>query len=119
MRDSQALRVLGGGIGREQAEVEERNKLIEVNVLVLGGELSVSFTCSRNCYLVQTIADLAHQMIDSTRQLIEASHTGSAQCLIASDFQAVELEQEEIERLAARDGLIEQIYPSTAMAGGL
>ncbi|QRO01039.1 amino acid adenylation domain-containing protein [Archangium violaceum] len=105
--------------GPMQDGAEERGHVLEVNGYVLGGRLEVSFGYSANLYDRARIESLAGKYVEALRALVEGRKTEEARRPTPVDFPLVKLGREELARVLAGRGEVEDVYPLTPMQQGM
>jgi amino acid adenylation domain-containing protein/non-ribosomal peptide synthase protein (TIGR01720 family) len=85
--------------GPTQSHSGRRSYLLEINAIISGGELSLSWSYSSNLHRQQTIEALAADYIHQLQQLIIHCQSPQAGGYTPSDFPDVELSQEELDEL--------------------
>jgi len=95
--------VLWGGAGEAngpiQSEKGKRSHLLEINGLVAGGQLRLSWTYSGTTHRRETIEQVASQYVDRLRDLIGHCQMAEAGGYTPSDFPEVSLSQAELDDL--------------------
>ncbi|MFB2983428.1 amino acid adenylation domain-containing protein [Microseira sp. BLCC-F43] len=81
-----------------------RSHLFEIDGLVNGGQLSLSWTYSKNLYQKATVEYLAQTYLEVLRELIVHCQSPDAGGYTPSDFPDVDLNQEQLENLLAEIG---------------
>ena len=81
-----------------------RSHLFEIDGLVNGGQLSLSWTYSKNLYQKATVEYLAQSYLEVLRELIVHCQSPDAGGYTPSDFPDVDLNQEELENVLAEIG---------------
>jgi non-ribosomal peptide synthase protein (TIGR01720 family) len=81
-----------------------RSHLFEIDGLVNGGQLSLSWTYSKNIYQKATVEYLAQTYLEVLRELIVHCQSPDAGGYTPSDFPDVDLNQEQLENLLAEIG---------------
>ncbi len=100
---------------------QKRDHLLDLNALVLAGELQISWTYTRQVYNHSTVENLAQSYIQAIRGLIEHCQSKDAFGYTPSDFPDAELNQGEIDQLLATSKTknIESIYPLSPLQQGM
>jgi amino acid adenylation domain-containing protein/non-ribosomal peptide synthase protein (TIGR01720 family) len=98
----------------------QRSHLLDVDGLVIGGQLHLQWTYSEQFHQQATIETLAQEFLQALRELLAHCRESSARGLIPSDFPLASLDQASLDRLVAgRENLIEDIYPLTPLQQGI
>jgi non-ribosomal peptide synthase protein (TIGR01720 family) len=107
--------------GEALGPLNPRNHLLDVNALVIGGQLHVQWTYSEQLHRQATIKALAQEFLQALRALLAHSLQPGAGALIPSDFPLVRrLDQAMLDQLlAGYEGQIEDCYPLTPLQQGI
>ncbi|MEI6778719.1 MAG: amino acid adenylation domain-containing protein, partial [Chloroflexales bacterium] len=104
------------GSGQPHSPTGLLSHLLEINALVIHGELQVAWRFSRNSHQFQTIETLAAAYLAALRQLIDHCRT-TAGGYTPSDFTALTLSQAELDRMHGQ--AIDDIYELSPMQEGM
>lgn len=74
--------------------------LLEINAMIAGGRLQVSWGYSSEIYRQETIATLATAYVQSLRTIIEHCRSEEAGGYTPSDFPLAQLDQDKLEKLS-------------------
>jgi len=97
-----------------------RRHLFEVNALVRGGVLRLSWASSRNRHCRETAERLAQSCLESLRRIIALEKEGRrAECLTLSDLPLAGLDVAGLERLRQGVPTLEDAYPLTSVQEGM
>lgn len=98
-----------------------RSHILDINALVVEGELQINWTYSSNVHTRATVENLAHSYIQAIRSIIENCHSEDAFGYTPSDFPLAQLNQKELDELLAalKTKKIESIYPLSPMQQGM
>jgi non-ribosomal peptide synthase protein (TIGR01720 family) len=100
--DQNSLFVLTGEPGgATQSASGQRRYLLEINGIIAGGELRLSWSFSENLHRRETIEALAEDYVQQLRQLIRHCEGPDAGGYTPSDFPKADLSQEELDELLA------------------
>ncbi|HEY0079186.1 MAG TPA: amino acid adenylation domain-containing protein [Pyrinomonadaceae bacterium] len=97
--------------GASISERGQRAHLLEIDAMVVGGELNVNFTYGSELHSEKTVEALAQGYVESLRQLIAQCRMGEESGYTPSDFPLAALTQNELDVIAATRGRIENVYP--------
>jgi non-ribosomal peptide synthase protein (TIGR01720 family) len=86
-------------VGRTRSPEERRAHLLDVEGMVMGGRLQVTWLYSRNRHLRATVETLAASYARWLRELVEGCAEEAAPGLTPSDFPEADLTQEELAQL--------------------
>ncbi|OUL26115.1 non-ribosomal peptide synthetase [Nostoc sp. 106C] len=90
--------------GTTQSPRGKRNCLLEVNGLIVGGQLSLDWTYSKALYQHTTVEKLAQGFIEALRSLIVHCQSPNAGGFTPSDFPQMQFSQAELDELMAELG---------------
>jgi amino acid adenylation domain-containing protein/non-ribosomal peptide synthase protein (TIGR01720 family) len=93
--------------------------VLEVDSLIAGGRLRVSFNYGENNYRRATIEGLAEAFIEALRRLIAHCLASKAGRHTPSDFPLARLTQAELDRILGDDPEAEDIFPLTPLQQGM
>ena len=85
--------------GQEQSPWKHREHRLDINCLVVRGELQISWTYSSQVHQRETISDLAQSYLRNLTVLIEHCQSEDAYGYTPSDFPEAQLEQSELDEL--------------------
>ncbi|EJL20546.1 amino acid adenylation enzyme/thioester reductase family protein,thioester reductase-like protein [Brevibacillus sp. BC25] len=97
----------------------ERHHLIDVNSVVAGEQLHVTWRYSEKIHLESTITAVAKDFMDALREIIAHCATEEAGGYSPSDFPLAELDQKNIDKHIASDRNIEDIYTLSPLQQGM
>ncbi|MCP3804330.1 amino acid adenylation domain-containing protein [Allokutzneria sp. A3M-2-11 16] len=103
--------------GFERADRQERQHLLEINGIIVGGELEFRWSYSANRHHEDTVCRLATRMISALEEIVEHCADPAAGGYTPSDFPLAALDQSTVDRLTS--GGVEDIYPLTPMQTGM
>ncbi|MBC8087148.1 MAG: hypothetical protein H7Z40_07755 [Phycisphaerae bacterium] len=92
-----------------------RPHLLELNALVLDGQLELRWSYNARAHSAATIEKVASEYGSALRELIAHCTAPDVRGYTPSDFPLATIDQPALDRLAARYGAIENIYPLTPM----
>jgi amino acid adenylation domain-containing protein/non-ribosomal peptide synthase protein (TIGR01720 family) len=106
--------------GNYRSQSGNRRYLVEINAMVVGGQLQVSWSYSSQVHERERIAAVAAAYVQSLRSIIEHCASAEAGGYTPSDFPLAQLTAGELEAVIGeqRRG-IEDIYPLSPMQEGL
>ncbi len=105
--------------GRERSEAGSRKYLIEVNSGVVGGELEVNWSYSRNKHSREEVEGMAREYISALSDFIDYA-LATKQAEEARPLSSItNLDQSSIARMIAADPRIEDIYPLSFAQQGI
>jgi len=102
-------------IGSAQSSQRMRPHLLEINAMVLQGQLQVNWTYSSSLHKETTIEALASQFLHQLRAIIAHCPGVGTGGYTPSDFPLAQLDQPTLDRLLGSEGRVEQVYPLSAM----
>jgi amino acid adenylation domain-containing protein/non-ribosomal peptide synthase protein (TIGR01720 family) len=107
--------------GREQSTKQNRDHLLEINGLVMEGQLQINWHYSSAVHSRATVEHLAQNYLKEIATLIEHCQSEKSFGYTPSDFPDVQLNQEKIDELLVLLGnpKIESIYPLSPMQQGM
>ncbi len=109
--DSKLLRFAREASGSWHSPKQRRRFQLEINSVVTGGRLEISWTYSRSSPPNISIERLADEFLASLRELIVHCSSPEARGRTCSDFPLAKLDQPTLDELYARFRDIEDIYP--------
>lgn len=92
-----------------------RPHLLELNALVLNGELELRWSYNASAHQESTIAKVAADYLHALQELIQHCSAPDARGYTPSDFPLASIDQASLDTLAAKYVAIEDIYPLTPM----
>ncbi|HEY0289408.1 MAG TPA: amino acid adenylation domain-containing protein, partial [Pseudomonas sp.] len=108
------------GHGAAQHPDAPLDVLLSINGQVYGGELSLDWVYSRECFTHDTISGLVDRFTRLVNELIERSHTEDfARTAITGDFPLVDITQKHVDTLLLANVDLTDIYPLTPMQQGM
>ena len=113
------------GIARESSgsqcsQMGMRQHLLDINSLIVGGQLQLSWSFSRNVHKRETIEQLAHDFIGCLEAIITHCQSEEAGGYTPSDFPLAQLTQTELDQvLGERRQNIDDVYPLSPMQQGM
>ncbi len=116
--------------GAVQSPLGNRNHLLEIDGIIIGCQLHINWTYSKNIHQKTTIEHLAQEFIKTLQALIAHCVSPEAGGYTPSDFQLAQLNQDELEQVLANlyseqeDSQpnwknVEDIYPLSPMQEGM
>ncbi|NEQ64891.1 MAG: amino acid adenylation domain-containing protein [Symploca sp. SIO2D2] len=107
--------------GANQSSKQTRDHLLDINALVVGGELEIDWTYSSNIHNRTTVEHLAQSYVQAIRSIIEHCQSEDAFGYTPSDFPDAQLNQLELDELLApiKTQNISSIYPLSPMQQGM
>ena len=105
--------------GSDRSERAHRIYLLDVVGDVAGGVLTLSFWYSENRHRRETIERLALRCRGALSNLIAHCLSEGAGGYTPSDFELVDIQQSDLDRIAASGGEIQDLYPLTPMQQGM
>ncbi|MCM0593872.1 MAG: amino acid adenylation domain-containing protein [Gloeotrichia echinulata DEX184] len=108
-------------IGSEQSLKQIQNHLLDINSLVVDGELQIDWTYSSHAYNSDTVEKLAQSYTQAIRSIIEHCQLEDVFGYTPSDFPNAQLNQLELDQLLTpvKTQKIEAIYPLSPMQQGM
>ena len=113
------------GIARESSgsqcsQLGTRQHLLDINSLIVGGQLQLSWSFSGNVHRRETIEQLAREFISSLDAIIVHCQSEDAGGYTPSDFPLAQLTQAELDRVfGERSQNIDDLYPLSPMQQGM
>ncbi|ACC81529.1 hybrid non-ribosomal peptide synthetase/type I polyketide synthase [Nostoc punctiforme] len=95
--DTWKLAQESGGV--EHNSLENRNYLLDINVLTINGKLQINWTYSQKIHQLKTVECLADWFMNALKTLINHCQSPDVGGYTSSDFPEVSLSQEEIDNL--------------------
>ncbi|MFM7367894.1 MAG: condensation domain-containing protein, partial [Sphaerospermopsis kisseleviana] len=108
-------------VGSDQSLKQIQNHLLDINSLVVDGELQINWTYSSHAYNSATVEKLAQSYTQAIRSIIEHCQLEDVFGYTPSDFPNAQLNQLELDELLApvKTQKIESIYPLSPMQQGM
>jgi amino acid adenylation domain-containing protein/non-ribosomal peptide synthase protein (TIGR01720 family) len=102
-------------ISSEHSQLGHRYHLLDINGIVVEGQLQLDWTYSQNFHSSATIENLAQQYIEALKTLIAHCQSPYARGYTPSDFPLALLDQQQLDRLLVKYPDTEDIYPLSPM----
>ncbi|HVR11133.1 MAG TPA: amino acid adenylation domain-containing protein, partial [Thermoanaerobaculia bacterium] len=96
-----------------------RPHALEVSASISGGQLSLAWIFSENLHHRETIERLAKRCLEEMRSLVAFCLGAETPGFTPSDFPLAGLDQTSLDRLAAREAALEDVYPLSPLQQGL
>ncbi|HSO73898.1 MAG TPA: condensation domain-containing protein, partial [Blastocatellia bacterium] len=106
-------------IGPSQSAQRQRGHLLEINGLVAGGQLQLTWSYSQAVHRRESIEELTELFLDELRALIEHCLSPEAGGHTPSDFPFARLTQSQLEHLEHAHPTLEDLYPLSPLQQGL
>ncbi|HEY0739193.1 MAG TPA: amino acid adenylation domain-containing protein, partial [Herpetosiphonaceae bacterium] len=106
-------------IGPLQSPRNQRGYLLEINSIVAGGQLRLTWIYGEQIHRRETVERLAHNTLTALRQLILHCVSPLAGGYTPSDFPLATLDQPTLDRLFGAERGIEDVYPLTPTQQGM
>jgi amino acid adenylation domain-containing protein/non-ribosomal peptide synthase protein (TIGR01720 family) len=113
------LGIAGGSAGAERDGSAQRVHALEVSGYVAGGELRLGWEYDAERYTREEMETVAERYRQELEALIAHCVSEEAGGFTPSDFPLADLNQRALDRIAANDGLINDIYTVTPLQAGL
>jgi non-ribosomal peptide synthase protein (TIGR01720 family) len=97
--ESSLFAMAGESSGAGQSERGQRDYLLEINAIIAGGQLRLSWSYSQNLHHRETIEAVAAEYIQQLQQLIAHCQSSEAGGYTPSDFPDVDLSQGDLDEL--------------------
>ncbi|MBC1218683.1 amino acid adenylation domain-containing protein [Nostoc sp. UCD121] len=104
LSESSIFRPAQESTGPMQSQKGNRNCLLEVNGLIVGGQLQLDWTYSTALHQQATVEKLAQGFIEALRSLIVHCQSPNAGGFTPSDFSQMQFSQQELDQLMAELG---------------
>lgn len=104
LSESSIFRPAQESTGKMQTQQGNRNCLLEVNGLIVGGQLRLDWTYSKALHQQATVEKLAQGFIEALRSLIVHCQSPNACGFTPSDFPQMQFSQQELDQLMAELG---------------
>ncbi|BAY66482.1 amino acid adenylation domain-containing protein [Calothrix brevissima NIES-22] len=107
--------------GPSQSLQSDRTHLLEINALIVGGQLQITWTYSKNVHQCNTIENLAQDFILALQTLIAHCLSPDAGGYTPADFPLAKLTQKQLDAELSKIKYqnIEDIYPLSPMQQGM
>ncbi|MGF9909648.1 non-ribosomal peptide synthase/polyketide synthase [Brevibacillus porteri] len=105
----------GSNLGKDTI----RQHLIDVNSVITGEQLHVTWIYSENIHEESTIQELACNYLEALREIIAHCQSEEAGGYTPSDFPLARMDQRAIDKHLGQDRLIENVYPLSPLQGGM
>ncbi|MHC5728636.1 MAG: condensation domain-containing protein, partial [Nostoc sp.] len=107
--------------GDNYSSKQIRSHLLDIDALVVEGELQINWIYSSNVHARATVENLAQSYIQAIRSIIEHCHSEDVFGYTPSDFSLAQLNQLELDELlsAFTTKKVESIYPLSPMQQGM
>ncbi|MCP3144849.1 non-ribosomal peptide synthetase, partial [Pyxidicoccus xibeiensis] len=116
---SQLFRPAPESQGSAQSGLAVRSHLLEVDALVAGGQLRVSWKYSEGVHQHATVESVAQGFVEALRALIRGRDSADARHYLPSDFPLARLEAPTLARVLEGDITVEDLYPLSPMQQGM
>ncbi len=104
LSESSIFRPAQESTGPMQSQQGNRNCLLEVNGLIVGGQLRLDWTYSKALHQQATVEKLAQRFIEALRSLIVHCQSPNVGGFTPSDFLQMQFSQQELDQLMAELG---------------
>jgi len=107
--------------GENRSPEQNREHKLDINCLVVEGELQINWAYSNQIHHQKTVADLAQSYLENIRVLTAHCQLEDSYGYTPSDFPKIDLKQSELDKLIVPIGAqnIESIYPLSPMQQGM
>ncbi|MCV3211983.1 amino acid adenylation domain-containing protein [Plectonema radiosum NIES-515] len=107
--------------GANKSSKQTRDHLLDIDALVVEGELQIDWTYSSNVHTRSTVENLAQSYIQAIRSIIEHCQSEDAFGYTPSDFPDAQLNQLEVDelQLSIKSKNIDSIYPLSPTQQGM
>ncbi|RKH92751.1 amino acid adenylation domain-containing protein, partial [Corallococcus praedator] len=105
--------------GPAMGEGGQRGHVLEVNGLVVGGQLEVTWTYSEGLHTRATVEALARAYTEALRTLVAGRQTEDAARFTPADFPLAKLDARTLSQVQAKVDGFEDIYPLSPMQQGM
>jgi len=109
----------GESVGPRRSPHDQRSHLLEVNAILTGGQLRVSWTYASQAFESGTITALAEAFNQSLTRLVAHCLSPEAGGYTPSDFPLAKLSQADLDPLLEGHCAIEDLYPLSPMQEGM
>ncbi|MGH3842539.1 MAG: non-ribosomal peptide synthase/polyketide synthase, partial [Pseudonocardiaceae bacterium] len=107
------------GLAPDHAPGSVRHYLLDVVGVVVDGELQLSWTYSENLHDEATIRQLASEMLEALRQIVEHCAGPDSGGCTPSDFPLARLSQIQLDQLVGAGRDVEDVYRLTPLQAGM
>ncbi|HKQ08158.1 MAG TPA: amino acid adenylation domain-containing protein [Blastocatellia bacterium] len=124
-RESRLFKPAAEGAGSASFAAEERPYLLDINGLIVNGQMRMDWTYSEHKHHQATIRELAAGFIESLRELIQHCQSPEAGGYTPSDFPDAAFSQDDLDRVVVQLGdgspnkRIESIYSLSGIQQGM
>ncbi|MDT7718905.1 MAG: hypothetical protein QOH09_4897, partial [Pseudonocardiales bacterium] len=108
-----------GALAPDHASEGIRPYLLDVTGVVANGELELSWTYSDNVHDEATVVQLASDMVEALRQIVEHCSEPHVGGCTPSDFSLAKLTQRQVDQTVGDGRSVEDIYPLTPLQAGM
>ena len=115
VQDSQLLSLAPESSGPWHSPLQRRRHALEINSLVIDGQLEVWWTYSERLHKAETIQNLGQSFVSALRSLIAHCQSPDAGGYTPSDFPLSGLDQETLDRFLHNTRGIQDLYPLSPM----
>jgi non-ribosomal peptide synthase protein (TIGR01720 family) len=115
VQDSQLLSLAPESSGPWHSPLQRRRHALEINSLVIDGQLEVWWTYSERLHKAETIQNLGQSFVSALRSLIAHCQSSNAGGYTPSDFPLSDLNQETLDRFLHNTRGIQDLYPLSPM----
>jgi len=115
MSSQHLFKLASESIGPEHSQLGHRIHLIDINCIVVEGQLNVDWSYSENFHSCATIESLAQQYIEALKTLIVHCQSPDVGGYTPSDFPLAKLDQQQLDNLLLQYPDLEDIYPLSPM----
>ena len=121
MQSQMGWKLASESTGANYSSKQIRSHLLDVDALVVEGELQIDWTYSSNFHTRAIVESLAHGYIQAINSIIEHCQSKDAFEYTPSDFSLAQLNQKELDELLSefKTEKIESIYPLSPMQQGM
>ena len=117
--DGALFAAAGEGSGQGQSPDAPLSSLLAINGQVLGGELELTWSFSRELFDLRTVQTLADAYGEELRQLIAHCVAAGVAGVTPSDFPLAGLDQAQLDSLPLAPAQIADVYPLSPMQQGM
>ena len=105
--------------GARRSPQDQRTHLLEINAIVTGGQLQVTWSFAETCLKKETIQHLASGFTEALRSLIHHCLSPEAGGVTPSDFPLATLSQKALDHLVGQAPALVDLYPLAPMQEGM
>ncbi|HBZ82358.1 non-ribosomal peptide synthase/polyketide synthase [Brevibacillus parabrevis] len=105
----------GANVGQQAI----RQHLLDVNSVIAGEQLHVTWMYSENIHEEATIQQLAHNYLEALREIIAHGQSEAAGGYTPSDFPLARMDQRALDKYLGQNRSIENVYPLSPLQGGM